>query len=682
MQSDDEFQTKLFPEASNLIESLRASFQDKLESGGATSIESWMERVPFPLKSTAFSDLLLIKLRFRQNQKLGSDRESYRQRFPDFVEQVESCFDLVEREVFAAEATVSAEGTFNSPQFQPALMLQKPAVQPAGKSPRKERGWQAGQTVGMNGRYRLDKRVGKGGFGEVWKGYDANFQQTIAIKVPRHFPENNEVSCTSFLDEARKQRSVDYQGIVKIFDADEMDSAFFIISEFIEGPTLAAQIQSGALSCHRAVEIVHSLALSLDKAHQQRLYHRDIKPANILLRPNGSPVITDFGLAISEAEQLGRGRSFDGTYSHMSPEQARGEVDLLDGRSDIYSLGVILFELLTGRLPFLGTSRNELLHQIINKPALPLRTLKPTIPAKLDEICLKCLAKDPTQRYATGQDLADALKEWEQSNEKLEPLERSVNALLAEIPPSPAQRKQLLPRSYRLGMATMFLIPIFSWAIYRWPEPKPPVGPDSPSQVWLSMLKKPVDPIVQIRVEETDFLQQDTNKSILTARTEGGPWIIAASTSGAPPLRMQCKLFMDNWVGMAGLAWGISPEDRDDPASMPRCYAVIIERFTATDPLRVSLREFHTQKNVPDQTMIGPQAILSSKEISLPKTSPTHFEVTIDPAGVTVLIDKTQEWKPLIVEPRVMEDLKTINGRIGFILRGKTVSISDAAVKF
>ena len=228
----------------------------------------------------------------------------------------------------------------------------------------------------------------------------------------------------------------------------------------------------------------------------------------------------------------------------------------------------------------------------------------------------------------------------------------------------------------------MVLLPMFLWAIYRWPEPKPPLGPDSPRQVWLSMLKEPVDPIVQIRVEETDFLQQDTNKAILTARTEGGPWIIAASTSGAPPLRMQCKLFMDNWVGMSGLAWGISPEDRDDPTSMPRCYAVIIERFTATDPLRVSLREFHTQKNMPDQMMIGPQAILSSKEIPLPKTSPTHFEVTIDPAGVTVLIDKTQEWKPLIVEPRVMEDLKTSNGRTGFILRGKTVSISDAAVKF
>ncbi|RLS78227.1 MAG: serine/threonine protein kinase [Planctomycetota bacterium] len=460
-----------------------------------------------------------------------------------------------------------------------------------------------------------------------------------------------------------------------------MDSAFFIISEFIEGPTLAAQIQSGALSCHRAVEIVHSLALSLDKAHQQRLYHRDIKPANILLRPNGSPVITDFGLAISEAEQLGRGRSVDGTYSHMSPEQARGEVDLLDGRSDIYSLGVILFELLTGRLPFLGTSRNELLHQIIHKPALPLRTLKPTIPAKLDEICLKCLAKDPTQRYATGQDLATALQEWGQSHEKLESVESPVIVPLVEIPPSPLKNRSL-PWSFRLGMAAMVLLPMFLWAIYRWPEPKPPLGPDSPRQVWLSMLKEPVDPIVQIRVEETDFLQQDTVKAILTARTEGGPWIIAASTSGVPPLRMQCKLFMDNWVGMSGLAWGISPEDRDDPTSMPRCYAVIIERFTATDPLRVSLREFHTQKNMPDQMMIGPQAILSSKEIPLPKTFPTHFEVTIDPAGVTVLIDKTQEWKPLIVEPRVMEDLKTINGRTGYILRGKTVSISDAAVKF
>lgn len=681
MHSGDESQTKPFPDASDFVESLRASFQEKLQSGGATSIESWMERVPVPLKSQAFGDLLLIELRFRQNQKLGSDRESYRQRFPDFVEQVESCFDLIEREIFYAEATASADGTLISSQFQPTLMLQKPAFQPAERLPRKERGWQAGQTVGMNGRYRLDKRVGKGGFGEVWKGYDANFQQTIAIKVPRHFPENNEVSCTSFLNEARKQRSVDYQGIVKIFDADEMDSAFFIISEFIEGPTLAAQIQSGALSCHRAVEIVHSLALSLDKAHQQGLYHRDIKPANILLRPNGSPVITDFGLAISEAEQLGRGRSVDGTYSHMSPEQARGEVDLLDGRSDIYSLGVILFELLTGRLPFLGTSRNELLHQIIHKPALPLRTLKPTIPAKLDEICLKCLAKDPTQRYATGQDLATALQEWEQSHEKLESVESPVIVPLVEIPPSPLKNRSL-PWSFRLGMAAMVLLPMFLWAIYRWPEPKPPLGPDSPRQVWLSMLKEPVDPIVQIRVEETDFLQQDTVKAILTARTEGGPWIIAASTSGAPPLRMQCKLFMDNWVGMSGLAWGISPEDRDDPTSMPRCYAVIIERFTATDPLRVSLREFHTQKNMPDQMMIGPQAILSSREIPLPKTSPTHFEVTIDPAGVTVLIDKTQEWKPLIVEPRVMEDLKTINGRTGYILRGKTVSISDAAVKF
>ena len=672
MHSGDESQTKLFPEASDFVESLRASFQEKLQSDGATSIESWMERVPVPLKSQAFGDLLLIELRFRQNKKLGSDRESYRQRFPDFVEQVESCFDLVEREMFSAEATVSADGTLISSQFQPTLMLQKPAIQPAGRSPRKERGWQAGQTVGMNGRYRLDKRVGKGGFGEVWKGYDANFQQTIAIKVPRHFPENNEVSCTSFLNEARKQRSVDYQGIVKIFDADEMDSAFFIISEFIEGPTLAAQIQSGTLSCHRAVEIVHSLALSLDKAHQQRLYHRDIKPANILLRPNGSPVITDFGLAISEAEQLGRGRSVDGTYSHMSPEQARGEVDLLDGRSDIYSLGVILFELLTGRLPFLGTSRNELLHQIIHKPALPLRTLKPTIPAKLDEICLKCLAKDPTQRYATGQDLATALQEWEQSHEKLESVESPVIVPLVEIPLSPLKNRSL-PWSFRLGMAAMVLLPMFLWAIYRWPDQKP-----VNQAKWEDLFPETPNLIARGTHRREDNPSYDRDQHRFTAKSDGF-WIYANENLKKPSVKFRAVISMDNWIGTAGFVWGLGPRPEPFDKEPRRCYVCVIERYQFTDPLHLSVREFLLSEAMPDVWSVGGQTgLFQNQDINIPQESSIMLEFAIDQQSLRVIAGE-ETWEPAVTHEHA-DTLFSDAGLIGLILRGKLTTIESPQI--
>jgi serine/threonine protein kinase len=260
------------------------------------------------------------------------------------------------------------------------------------------------------GRYRIEKVLGKGGFGLVYLAHDEQLDRLVAIKVPHAKRISKPEDAEAYLTEARTVANLDHPGIVPVHDVGSTEECpCYVVLKYIEGTDLSAKLKESRLKYRAAAELVATVAEALHYAHKQGLVHRDVKPGNILLGKDGQPYVVDFGLALRE-ENIGKGPKYAGTPAYMSPEQARGEGHRVDGRSDIFSLGVVFYKLLAGRRPFRGDTEAELFEQVASYEAKPLRQYDEKLPKELERICHKAMAKRASERYSSAHDLAKDLR--------------------------------------------------------------------------------------------------------------------------------------------------------------------------------------------------------------------------------------------------------------------------------
>ena len=268
--------------------------------------------------------------------------------------------------------------------------------------------------LGDFGDYELLGEIGRGGQGVVYRAHQKSLNRTVALKVIGLGPWATEAHLKRFRREAEAAASLDHPFIVPIHEVGEREGCCYFSMNFVEGGQLDEVVRRAPMSIRQAAELIAKLARTVQYAHEHGILHRDIKPGNILLDVKGEPHLTDFGLArLMEAEgTVTRTLEVMGTPSYMAPEQAAGETTKFTKATDVYGLGAVFYQLLTGHPPFTGGTTFEIVRLVLDTEPRPPRLLNPKVDRDLSTICLKCLEKDPKRRYSSALALAEDLEHW------------------------------------------------------------------------------------------------------------------------------------------------------------------------------------------------------------------------------------------------------------------------------
>ncbi|MBI4719792.1 MAG: serine/threonine protein kinase [Chitinivibrionia bacterium] len=301
--------------------------------------------------------------------------------------------------------------------------------------------------------YKIIERLGEGGMGVVYKAQDIKLDRYVALKfLPPHLTGNEDAK-KRFIQEAKAASALDHPNICSIYEIGETpDDQLFIAMAYYGGATLRSRLVSGPLGTNESVEVVKQMAAGLGKAHENRIIHRDVKPGNVMITQDGQAKILDFGVAkLAGGTKVTRTGSTVGTVAYMSPEQARGED--VDARSDVFSTGVVLYELLTGQLPFQGDHEAAVLYEILNVEPPPMERINPNVPDSLQRIVDKALEKNRNKRYAGMSELLQDLT--------------AAGSTPAQLPASNRRRLRFRSR-IMLAAAVAVVIILFGHAVFDW----------------------------------------------------------------------------------------------------------------------------------------------------------------------------------------------------------------------
>jgi serine/threonine protein kinase len=377
-----------------LAELVHVDLERRLKAGDAVRVEHYLARYPdLASKREAVLALVAAEYILRRRQEPSLEMEEYARRFPDYYDDLLSRYRL------------------------PTTIDEQPA--PPALPPRNQEAWRvdfsgvdaALALRGIPG-YEVLGVLGRGGMGVVYQAREVKLKRLVALKTILAGSLAGAGELVRFTREAEAAARLRHPNIVQIYQIGEHLGVPYLALEFIDGPSLKQRLSGQVLEPEQAGRLVETLARAMHYAHERGIVHRDLKPGNVLVGTDGVPKICDFGLAKLLDEGTGQTRSGDilGTPSYMAPEQAAGNVRDVGPATDVYALGAIFYELLTGRPPFCAATSHQTLAEVRNRPPLPPRQLRPGLSRDLEAICLQCLQKQPHNRYPSALALAEDLQ--------------------------------------------------------------------------------------------------------------------------------------------------------------------------------------------------------------------------------------------------------------------------------
>jgi serine/threonine protein kinase len=388
-----------------LAEMVKLDLRHRWQAGQRARLEGYLKAYPeLGTPATVAADVVLAEYEARCRAGAPDAWEKLASRFPRQVEALRRAKGgtQVPRPAGPPPAPASAEDARPTRSLRGST---NPGAQPTG----------APELPEQFGRYRILQRLGQGGMGSVYLAHDSQLDRRVALKVPHFTAADGPDVLERFTREARAAATIDHPNVCPVYDVGTVNGISYVTMAYVEGKPLSELIREGKpLPQRPAAAVVRKLALALREAHQHGVIHRDLKPSNVMVNKRNEPVVMDFGLARrigADDARLTKSGAILGTPAYMAPEQVRGEVKAVGPRSDIYSLGIILYELLTGELPFQGPTA-AVLGQIMTQEPPPPVQLRPDLDAPLAAMCLKAMAKQPADRYASMAEFAAALSRY------------------------------------------------------------------------------------------------------------------------------------------------------------------------------------------------------------------------------------------------------------------------------